>query len=133
MASNLRSFNLAVQKHGEEIPARRMEQIHRAVGLEALRGVVLMSPVDTGRFRGNWQQTLGSPASGTLEVLDKSGGPTITAGEAVLSAVPAFSVTWLVNNLDYAVALEKGHSKQAPRGMLAVTAARLRSWLARVR
>lgn len=133
MASNVRAFNLALQQHGEELAAKRIEQVHRAVGLEALRGVVLMSPVDTGRFRGNWQQTLDTPASGVLETTDKSGGPTITAGTAVLSTVPAFSVTWLVNNLDYAVALEKGHSQQAPRGMLSVTAARLRAWLARQR
>lgn len=132
MGSNVRPFNLAVQKRAEEVP-KRMEQIHRAVALEALRGVVLMSPVDTGRFRGNWQQTTDTPATGTLEREDKSGGTTIADGAQVVQSIPAYSQSWLVNNLDYAISLEKGHSQQAPLGMLAVTATRLRAWLARQR
>jgi hypothetical protein len=131
MSSNVRSFNLALAKHAEEIPAKRIEQLHRAVGLEALRGVVLMTPVKFGRARGNWQQTTDSPATSTVETTDKSGGSTISAGTQVIATIRPFSISWLTNNLDYISELEKGHSQQAPHGMLAVTVNRLRAWLAR--
>jgi hypothetical protein len=131
MSSNVRSFNLALAEHAEEIPRKRIEQLHRAVGLEALRGVVLMTPVDTGRARGNWQQTTDSPATETVETTDKSGGPTIAEGTQVIATIRPFSISWLTNNLDYISELEKGHSQQAPHGMLAVTVNRLRAWLAR--
>jgi hypothetical protein len=133
MASNVRSFNLALQRHAREMPAEGIQKIHRALALEALRGVVLMSPVDTGRFRGNWQQTTDEPATGTLETTDKSGGATIAKGAAQIAQIEPFSVSWLSNNLPYAARLENGYSKQAPSGMLSVTVARLRSWAKRVK
>lgn len=127
MASNVHAFNLALSRIGEEWPAEVVEKRHRAIALEGLRGVVLMSPVDTGRFRGNWQVTIDEPAQGTLERLDKDGAPTIAAGAEVIAQIPPFSLSWLVNNLPYAGRLETGYSKQAPGGMLAITVARLRS------
>ena len=132
MGSNVRSFNLAVGKHTEEVP-KRVEQLHRRAANEALRGVVQMSPVDTGRFMGNWQQTTDTPASGTLDARDPTGNETVAKGEAVIAKIRPYSISWLVNNLDYAISLERGHSTQAPLGVLAVTATRLRAWLARQR
>jgi hypothetical protein len=131
MASNVRDFNLTVKRFGDEIPAL-VEARHRALTLEALKGVVLMSPVDKGRFRGNWQVTIGEPAQASLlDALDKAGSVTIAKGAEVIAQAKAFSITWIVNNLAYANELEKGHSKQAPAGMVAITMARLRNMLAR--
>lgn len=100
------------------------------VGLEALRGVVDKSPVDTGRFRGNWQVAIGTEPSGTLDTTDKNGGPTIAAGAGAVSAYSAvmgFPKMFLVNNLPYAIPLEEGHSSQAPGGMVALTVAEIES------
>jgi hypothetical protein len=130
MASNIQQFDLALKRWGDEMVPGRALQFQRAVCLEALRRVVLMSPVDKGRFRGNWQCSVGAPAAGVLEVEDKSGGPTITAGMVVVAALDRPGWFWIVNNVPYAVALERGHSRQAPAGVLAVTAEGLRAWLA---
>lgn len=133
MSSNVRSFNLRLSQYAEREIPEKVGKLHRALALEGLRGVVLMSPVDTGRFRGNWQVTQGEPAAGALEATDKAGGPTIAKGSAVIAQAKPFSATWIVNNLPYAQRLEDGWSKQAPGGMVKVTAARLESLADRIR
>lgn len=77
-----------------------------------------------GRFRGNWQVSFNSPSQGETGVIDKSGSETLTSGSAVLAQFNAANdyVIYFVNNVPYAVRLEFGHSKQAPNGMVRVTA-----------
>lgn len=129
MASNVAAFDMALRSFAEKTIPEEAATFQRAVCLEALRGVVFMSPVDKGRFRGNWQVGLGAPVSGEVESFDKSGGATFTAGAAVISGLTRAGWVWLCNNLDYAESLEKGHSQQAPGGMVALTVARLNAWL----
>jgi hypothetical protein len=88
-----------------------------------------MSPVDTGRFRGNWQVGLTAPVTGTLATLDKSGAATIARGNQVLSQAKSGGVIYINNNLPYAQRLEYGWSKQAPSGMVRITLARFQSML----
>lgn len=78
-----------------------------------------------GRFRGNWQVTFNTPATGTVERIDKTGNATLAAGSTVLSTLDIDSVTsiWYTNNVAYAKRLEDGWSGQAPAGILAVVAA----------
>jgi hypothetical protein len=77
-----------------------------------------------GRFRGNWQLTIGDPASGELERIDPNGAATLAAMRAQVATLTAGQTAYIVNNLPYAVPLEYGHSKQAPQGMVRVTLAR---------
>jgi hypothetical protein len=130
MASNIREFEMGLKEFADSIP-QQVGQLHRAVMLEGLKGVVLMTPVDTGRARGNWQVSIGSPAVGELETTDKAGGSTIAKGSQGIQQVQPYTVSWITNNLDYIEALEGGHSQQAPAGMLNVTFQRLKGWLGR--
>lgn len=123
--SNLHEFEAGLIREAEEIE-ERVEKLHRAILLEALRGVVLMTPVDRGRARGGWQTTHGEPAAGSPLRLDKSGQQTIAEGAPIALSAEAFTISYLTNNVIYIVPLENGHSKQAPRGMAAVTVARLK-------
>lgn len=97
----------------------------RAVNLEALRGVVLMTPVDTGRARGNWQ--VGPPEPAELDVLDPTGSLALATGSQEIAKAPRFGLLWISNGLVYIVPLEDGHSGQAPRGMVTVTVERLKA------
>lgn len=124
MSSNIHAFDLALKAEIEDAP-EMTAKVQRALALEALRGVVLMTPVDTGRARGNWQVTHDTPASGELDVEDKGGRATIAKGAAEVARIRPYEFTWLANNLPYIESLEKGSSKQAPLGMVGVTAARL--------
>ena len=99
--------------------------VQKKVALEALRRVIMKSPVDTGRFRGNWMVAIGVKPDGTIETTDQSGNATLSEGARPISELRDFDVVYIVNNLPYAERLENGWSQQAPSGMVAVTVAEL--------
>lgn len=102
----------------------------RAITFELFRSVIQMSPVDTGRFRGNWQTTTGSPQDSIIPRLDPSGSSAIA--EVFAKAGGLGSVSYLANNLSYAERLEyDGWSQQAPNGMVRVSFARINSIVAK--
>ncbi len=75
---------------------------------EASRGIKLAlfqhsiedARCDTGRLKGNWQTSTGSPATGIIERLDNEQGSAAIAQAA--STVTEFGVDYLTNNLPYA-------------------------------
>src|SRR5690554_3218372 len=81
--------------------------------------VIFATPVDTGAARGNWQTSVGQPKAG---VTDRSGAD--AAISELVATVPdeAGSVVYVSNNLPYIRKLEYGHSQQAPKGMVRVSA-----------
>ncbi|QCW18524.1 tail completion or Neck1 protein [Escherichia phage vB_EcoS_W011D] len=92
------------------------------------------SPVDTGRFKGNWQVTANKPPLYALNQYDKDGQQTIAEGKRAIYAIMrgggAVRSIHFSNMLIYANALEYGHSKQAPAGVVGIVAIRLRSFMA---
>lgn len=96
----------------------------REIIIEIGNSLIRMSPVDTGRFRGNWQMTIDAPTASTLSTLDPTGAEATAriAGESILFR--AGTTAFIVNNLPYAIPLEYGHSDQAPGGMVRITQAR---------
>jgi hypothetical protein len=123
--ANAREFGLHLDSLFQELVEDQIAQVTRLVALEALSRVVMKSPVDTGRFRGNWQVSIGGRATGTLARLDPSGQQTIAAGAAVIARLDRPVAVFITNNLPYANRLENGWSKQAPTGMVAVTIAEI--------
>lgn len=98
--------------------------------------IIMRSPVDTGRFRGNWVVSFDSPhdivvARDDKGVVTQNGSGTSSTKNAAL--VSLSSTNWigrkayLVNNLPYGVYLEYGTlgggpiSQQAPYGMVRLT------------
>lgn len=100
---------------------RKMDLAVRKIALELFSRVILRSPVDTGRFRGNWMVAIGSIPSGTLDLNDKSGTATVSKATAATAGVKGGDVIYLVNNLPYGPRLEDGYSEQAPAGMVDLT------------
>lgn len=100
---------------------RKMDLAVRKIALELFSRVILRSPVDTGRFRGNWMVAIGNIPSGTLDLEDKTGTATVSKATAATAGVKAGDVIYLVNNLPYAQRLEDGYSGQAPAGMVGLT------------
>lgn len=92
------------------------------IALDALTGVILKSPVDTGRFRGAWTVSY-NLISSVENPPSKSPQGAITNASAQLAAgaqLP-YETVHIVNNVPYAGRLEDGSSQQAPNGVLAVT------------
>jgi len=119
-------------KAWERKTERKMDLAVRKIALEMFRKIILKSPVDTGRFRGNWQLAIGSVPEGTLELDDKTGTATIAKGAATVMGINAGDTIYFANNLPYARRLEEGgypdgpkvengRSSQAPNGMVALT------------
>lgn len=111
--------------------ARRMrvdtETVARKLMLQLFSAVVSRSPVDTGRFRANWNVSLGVP---NYETTDSTAESRSRAQVQGVMMVALNRVVYLSNGLPYAAKLEyDGWSKQAPAGMVRVTMAELDSYL----
>lgn len=103
-----RSFSVALETAGREIPASLLSQIQRKILLTGLAGVIQKTPVDTGRAKGNWQVTQDAPAASTVETLDKSGASTINRGASKIRTLPPYCRAYITNNLRYIEVLEYG-------------------------
>lgn len=93
--------------------------------------IIKESPVDTGRFRGNWQASINAPIKTQKQTTDPSGAGSIGNAGSVLQTLDAGETFYLTNNLPYANRLEFGYSKQAPAGMLRINVERVRAALER--
>ena len=114
------SFALSMSKWTGKVGVN-LNTLSKKVILEVDQRVSKRSPVDTGRFKGNWMLGVDTiPTTYDKEKFDKKKKPdTIgsTVGERVLKMPvkgAAGHTYYLVNNLPYAKALEQGHSQQAP-------------------
>lgn len=94
--------------------------VRRVVG-DFQRSLVLRSPVDTGRFRGNWQCGLGKVNLDTDSPPDKAGPGPVSRADAVMRQWKAGQTIYLTNSLPYARRLEYGWSRQQPQGMVRIT------------
>lgn len=103
---------------------RKLTEATQKISLDVFSNVIRLSPVDTGRFRGNWQPSAGAPVAGELELLDPSGGAVTAKVSGFVEGVEAGDVIYMVNNLPYAEKLEDGSSQQAPNGMVKLTVQR---------
>lgn len=111
-----------------------IKEVRKAYAFALYSSIVKKTPVDTGRARGNWNVSVGSPDTSTTETTQqkynsKESIPTPNGDESI----------FISNNLDYIEKLEyggypnppkggsgktvNGFSKQAPNGMVGVTLA----------
>ena len=108
----------------------QMEKVLRKVTLDLSAQLIQMSPVDTGRFRNNWYlSTTYAPNLTTTTQTDPSGMAALNRISSGLSSIQMGTPIWITNNLPYATRLEYGWSKQAPAGMVRISAARFQAYL----
>lgn len=105
--------------------------------MDITNGVVLKTPVDSGRARANWFPSLDAPSNAVSTRTDATGGTSIAAAQGIAKEA-AGRVFYLSNNLPYIRHLEYGlygtppgsangpktiggFSKQAPAGMVRTT------------
>ena len=100
------------------------ETVVRSVSLKLFSAIIKASPVDTGRFRGNWQTTGVTPATGLIAGVDPTGNKAVNSAATFITNAPGWDTFTLTNNLPYAERLEYGWSKQAPTGIVRVNVIR---------
>jgi len=123
---------------------RSIEETVRLSTMEMFGRVLFRSPVDTGRFRANWNASYGAMDT---TVSEETADPRAKVHNAILS-FPVGGIVYLANSLPYAMTLEYGlypnpakygskkrgerratihtaggYSMQAPHGMVRLTAA----------
>ena len=105
----------------------KQEIVIKKVMIEALKGCVSKSAVDTGRFRANWVVGFGSANRSTSDKLDttKTGDKSGSTCDALEYAIDGTKLDgksiFLTNSLPYSLKLENGHSTQSPQGMVKIT------------
>jgi hypothetical protein len=104
-----------------------LDKYAKAVVMDIDKSMVLKSPVDTGRFRANWNIGIGSIDSYTTDATDPSGAGAISKALAEVNSIKINGQTiYITNSLPYAYRLEyEGWSLQAPQGMVRITLAEL--------
>lgn len=118
------SFSLDLTRFIERANGNMDKALREAIRLVA-NGVVMETPVDSGRLRTNWQFGKFQMPVGVIDSTDKSGTATIAAIMAQAKGVRAGGEVWIGNNLPYAGRIEYGYSQKNPRGMVRVTLANL--------
>ena len=117
---NTFAFGADLVAVGKALGIESANEVAVILGIQVFKGIVLKTPVDTGRARANWMISEGSPqvatvlgtqAPATPSPMDFKGGSRI----------------FITNSLPYIVPLEYGHSKQAPAGMVRVTLAEVQA------
>lgn len=99
----------------------QLSQRVRVITIAMLNEIVLRSPVDTGRFRGNNIVSVGAPVYASTLSVDPAGAETIQNGVRAVTGLEPYTQVFIQNNLPYAGPLEDGHSQQAPAGIYAVS------------
>lgn len=114
MEQSVLAFNAAVTAFAKRTQADAVT-LQRALSLQILSGVVLKTPVDTGRARGNWQLNVSQTANPNSDVkgVDKNGGETINRGAKKLDGLKFGRLVVIFNNVEYVPYLNNGTSRQA--------------------
>ena len=121
-------FTLDIKNFVEKAK-KNPETVARQVSFKLFSAVIKASPVDTGRFRMNWQTAGAVTPSGVIDGTDKGGAWAIGDAASYIFAASDWNEFTLTNNLPYAERLEYGWSNQAPQGMVRVNVARFNTLL----
>lgn len=129
------SFALDVSNFVEKTK-KNNETVMRSVSFKLFSAIIMASPVDTGRFRMNWQAAGATPRKGVVAGVDKTGASATASVQTFITNTPAWQELTLANNLPYANVIEfggypgsgpnttGGFSKQAPQGVVRVNVVR---------
>ncbi len=93
--------------------------------LELRSRLIVNSPVDTGRFRANWQYGLDTAPGGVVETKGTSESPAPAPATPNIAPQAIGHTHILVNNVPYANRIEDGWSDQAPKGVVSL---RVQEW-----
>jgi hypothetical protein len=121
MSASVERFNHSVAKFTKGLTGDRFFVFYKRLSFQVLRDVVFLTPVDTGRAKGNWQLTIGSPSDATFSVDEANARDPVAEGFATLNSLQGLDVVWISNNMPYIGYLERGSSKNAPQGMVTLT------------
>lgn len=125
MRNSLRKFELDVSRFSANLKIAA-EDLQHQVAFDLFSRIVKKTPVDTGRARASWTMAANRADRSAQPEGKKSYPEPSPPGR--LSVKPGGTI-WISNNLPYIVALEHGHSKRSPHGMVAISIEEVRNQL----
>ncbi|MEN6585851.1 MAG: HK97 gp10 family phage protein [Sulfuricella sp.] len=105
----------------------KLDTVARKVTLDLFTSVVQKSPVDTGRFKANWN--VGTTPNLSFTASTNASRGLSEAQKAI--GISSGGVVYLSNGLPYARRLEYGWSGQAPAGMVRLSVREFRQFVER--
>ena len=105
-----------------DLTEKKLEAVVSKTAIDLGQAVVMSTPVDSGRLRGNWMPEVNDYATSTTEKADKGGGLSISRIQSKFKGYKVGDTLTMSNNLPYAYPIEfLGHSKRkAPAGMVRI-------------
>lgn len=108
-----KQFSLEIDEEFKKAVEEPLLRTVIGVAMELEERVKMKTPVDTGAARASWNGSVGQPE------FQAKGSMTAVAGMTEPDTV------YITNAMEYASALENGHSAQAPAGMVALSIAEI--------
>ncbi len=109
---NLGALNARLKEIGKDLTPTMVSRVQRKIVLDVLGGVIKRTPVDTGRARGGWQVSVGTPSSSPTQpeqgAVGDPAGKAFSQGAAKASTIPPFSIAYINNNVAYVGVLDQG-------------------------
>jgi hypothetical protein len=123
MFHNLREFNLALNGETKVRIIEKFKLKQKLLALKLFEKIVLKTPVDTGRARNAWEITINViPEDENALLSDAESFEDLEFGQMEsLEDLKFGQIIVISNNVPYIQYLENGHSKQAPKGMVALS------------
>lgn len=142
---NRGAFNKQLDDFANKLMPNAALAFQKKIAIELLSRIIDKNPVGNpdlwkgpapkgyvgGRSRSNWQVSTFEPPSSSVAGIDPSGGTALAAGLAGLASARPFGTIWIFNNVGYITALEEGHSRQAPAGMVGVSLAEIEAFFSK--
>jgi hypothetical protein len=116
-------FNLDLASIADELQADYNTLVRRFT-FGVYSRVIRKSPVDTGRFRGNWIISIGKPIGVSFpEQFNKNASVFVNNNPSTIESfdMQRQDLLLIKKKSPYAEKLKRGHSKQAPQGMLDIS------------
>jgi len=109
------NFTLDLQKWAKGAK-HTIGEIRRYVLINMGGAIIADTPVATGMLQGNWQTSVGAPKTSEvpLRPANMAQAELVNAAATVKGDQPVY----IVNHCPYARAIEYGHSKKRPEGMV---------------
>lgn len=121
------SFTAVISKF-ESKAYQQAKQVRDDVVVDVAKDLNRQAPVDTGRFRSNWNTAVDDP---DMEISERTINDAVQRAEAMVKYAPLESTIHHTNQLDYALDLERGTSRQAPAGWVRRTVAKFQRMIAK--
>ena len=112
-SENIKSFDADLAKF-IAVQGVSVDKAVRTIAMKLYNGITQMTPIDTGRAKGNWNMGIGAPNLSINE-----GARSIQPFNPKLG--DGLKTIYITNNLPYINVLEYGNANREPVGMVKVT------------